>query len=77
MRWSDAPYDEITDNTYVASLPKVTCVACGVVIPRRKHRMALRASWRDSTEYLCPYDWHQVCEWATRFALQQLELPLI
>ncbi len=68
--------NDLAAQMYVASLPMVTCTACGNRIPRRKHRMTMRASWRNQWEHLCPTCWYQVCEWASLFALQQIELPI-
>jgi DNA-directed RNA polymerase subunit RPC12/RpoP len=73
---SDDPVDLTADGFFSATLPQVKCNACGRIIARRRHRMQLRASWRDRTEYLCPQCWNMVVSWASRFALQQLELPL-
>jgi RNase P subunit RPR2 len=63
------------EGLWGASLPAVTCASCGKLIKRRKHRMTLRASWREETDYLCASCWYQVCRWASRFALQQMTLP--
>ena len=70
------PAEGLAAQTFQMSLPQVRCAACNEIIARRKHRMALRASWRRATEYLCPDCWHAVCSWAARFALEQLQLPL-
>jgi|GEM_PF-5363350 len=72
---SDAEAGSLAESLYVASLPQVKCTACSRIIPRRKHRLTMRASWRNDWEYLCPQCWYQVCQWAERFALQQMELP--
>jgi hypothetical protein len=67
---------DLTERLFEASLPQANCNACGVLIRRRQPRMMLRASWRDANETLCVTCWGAVVDWAQRFALQQLELPL-
>jgi len=61
---------------YQHTLPQADCTACGRIIPRRRHRIYLRASWAPKGDVLCPRCWSIVCQWASRFALQQAELPL-
>lgn len=73
--FDDAPADAL-DETFTASLPQTTCLPCGRIIPRRRHRIVLRASWRNKSETLCPKCWATVCQWASRFALQQGVLDL-
>ena len=78
MTWDDAPGGtgaSLLESVFISSLPETTCNACGDKIARRAHRMMLRASWRDRAENLCPACWSAVTQWASRFALQQLELP--
>lgn len=72
---TDAEAPSFPQEMYVVSLPAVICASCGARIARRAHRMTLRASWRDRWEHLCPDCWAVVCQWAARFALQQMELP--
>jgi hypothetical protein len=67
----------LAQDLYTASLPKVECDVCQRTIARRKDRVTLRASWRGKWEYICPSCWRVICEWASRFALQQLSLPLL
>jgi hypothetical protein len=67
----------LTEDLFNMSLPQVQCDACRRIIPRRKPRMTLRASWAQRMEYLCPNCWRSFTEWAAaRFALQQEELDL-
>jgi len=66
---------DFSQNLYVNSLPEVRCTACREKVPRRKHRVAIRASWRPAQEHLCPNCWATVCQWAVRFALDQGILP--
>lgn len=66
----------LSTNLFIASLPQAHCSACDDLIPRRKHRVAIRASWRDGPEVLCPACWWVICQWAQRFALKQLHLDL-
>jgi hypothetical protein len=68
--------DANLDAVRVGSLPNANCKACGGEIRRREHRVWIRASWHNRTDVLCPHCWRQVCEWARRFALEQLELPI-
>jgi hypothetical protein len=70
------PTVTLTDALFKAGLPEVRCCGCGDMINRRADRMMLRASWRETTESLCPTCWGTVCAWASRFALQQQELEL-
>ena len=66
----DDPREHLPD-IWEASLPAATCLPCGRIIPRRQHRIVLRASWRKASETLCPDCWGLICQWASRFALQQ------
>lgn len=78
MTWDDAPDGTgatLLENVFIASLPKAMCAACGDDIARRAHRVMLRASWRQGPEALCPSCWSVIVQWASRFALQQMELP--
>ncbi len=68
--------EEAARGLFQMSLPEVRCSACFHRVPRRKHRMMLRASWRQDVEYLCPDCWLGIVDWAKRFALQQMELPI-
>lgn len=68
--------DDLTESLYHNSLPEVHCSACGALVMRRRDRVTIRASWRPSVEYLCPECWKIIVQWASRFALQQMELPL-
>lgn len=65
----------LLEDVFIASLPKTTCTACGDDLPRRSHRVMVRASWRPATENLCPSCWSVITEWAARFALRQADLP--
>ena len=76
MSLSDVQRVHLASELFTASLPEVACDACGALIPRRAHRMQLRPSWLDRTEYLCLGCWAAAIGWAARFALRQLELPL-
>lgn len=67
---------DLGGQLYAASLPAVSCNACGDRIARREHRVTLRASWRGGWEYLCPRCWQVIVGWASRFALRQLDLPI-
>jgi hypothetical protein len=67
---------EHLDDIWEASLPAAKCLPCGRIIPRRQHRIMLRASWRNASETLCPECWKTVCNWASRFALEQGLLDL-
>jgi len=67
---------EHLDDIWEASLPAATCLPCGAAIPRRQHRVVIRASWRNASETLCPSCWGLICSWASRFALQQGVLDL-
>jgi hypothetical protein len=69
------PPTPMLDKMFATTLPEVACVACRSRIGRRANRVTLRASWREATESICPECWHQVCDWAARFALSQCELP--
>jgi hypothetical protein len=66
----------LAEDLFKMSLPQVECDACRRIIPRRRPRMMLRASWAKRTEYLCPNCWRKVMDWAARFALQHQELDL-
>jgi len=70
MTWSKAPEGE-APGMFGATLPQVKCSACHRVIPRRRHRVHLRVSWRESAEDLCPECWGTICSWAARFAYTQ------
>jgi hypothetical protein len=70
MTFADAPSGE-APGLFGATLPQVRCSACRRVIARRRHRVHIRASWRDSAEDLCPDCWGTICAWAARFALVQ------
>lgn len=79
MTFSDPPSGtggSLVESLFTASLPETHCDGCGSLIMRRQPRMMLRASWRDCQESLCPGCWGAIVQWAQRFALQQLELPL-
>lgn len=67
----------LAENLFQASLPEASCAACGGRVERRTDRVMIRASWRPAQETLCVECWDVICEWAARFALQQLELPLV
>lgn len=77
MTW-DMPEEAkgLVDSLFQASLPQQTCAACHRIIPRRRPRITIRASWRPEPDHLCPQCWRVICEWAARFAHTQLELPL-
>jgi hypothetical protein len=72
----EMPSSDDTRDLYVMSLPQRDCTVCGRHIGRRSHRVVIRASWRDVMETLCPGCWGTICQWASRFALQQAILPL-
>jgi hypothetical protein len=72
----DVTGGSLSESLFVASLPSVKCDACGRYVPRRQHRVRIRASWRDHDESICTQCWRKIMEWAARFALRQLELPL-
>lgn len=60
------------NDLFMMSQPAATCTACGDRIQRRQHRVWVRATWRAQRDILCPECWGVICEWAKRFALQQL-----
>jgi hypothetical protein len=62
------------DSMFVVTLPQRACHVCADTIPRRRHRVIIRASWRGADETLCMKCWSTICEWARRFALQQMVL---
>jgi hypothetical protein len=66
----------LTESLFHASLPEARCTACGRTVARRKHRVAIRCSWRPAVEILCPGCWAVICQWAVRFAQQQGILDL-
>lgn len=70
------PDVSLEESLYKNSLPQVRCAACEQLIARRKHRVFIRASWRDASESLCAPCWTTLCQWAARFALVQGELDL-
>lgn len=72
----DPPQGSLVDDLYVHTLPPAVCAACHGHIARRKNRVVIRASWRQQNEILCPECWGAICQWARRFALQQMVLPL-
>jgi RNase P subunit RPR2 len=74
--WAGAPKTPLLDQVFQASLPRTNCAACHHAIPRRTHRMTLRASWREAPETICLYCWKTICEWARRFALEQIAMDL-
>jgi hypothetical protein len=76
MTFQDAPRGDPEPSFFTMTLPQIRCTTCGRAIARRKHRIQIKASWRVQTETLCPECWHTVCEWASRFALAQLPLPI-
>ncbi len=77
MTFSDAPTGpNVSEDLRVVSLPERECSACFRTIGRRRHRVAIAASWRGVTDFLCPECWHVICQWAVRFANEQLELGL-
>jgi len=57
-----------------ALMPAVKCAACGMNIRNREHRVWIYATWRGQHEPLCTGCWRTICEWAARFALQQIPL---
>jgi hypothetical protein len=65
----------VAESLFTASLPQARCNSCRTLIQRRDHRVMLRATWRPEADVLCRDCWYTVCEWATRFCLQQIELP--
>ncbi len=71
---ADVAKSHLVDDLFQASLPATTCNACGCAIARRERRVQIRASWRGSTEVLCAHCWDVICDWAVRFAYQQLKL---
>lgn len=73
--FSESNHDTV-DQLLLETLPARECTACDRKIARREHRMTLRASWKQSVEVLCIPCWATICQWAARFALEQLELPL-
>jgi hypothetical protein len=75
---SDGVFDmpEHLPDIWEASLPAATCLPCGATIPRRQHRVVIRASWHKASETLCPKCWQTICQWAARFAYQQGILPI-
>jgi len=55
---SPAPdHNNLSDALFVAGLPERECASCHVIVPRRKHRVTLRFSWRGAPETLCPECW--------------------
>lgn len=76
MSFELPPHSVETDPLFAASLPGLACTACGHWIPRRVHRVWVRATWREARDNLCMRCWQTVCDWAARFALIQDELPL-
>ncbi len=79
MTFSEPPSGtgtNLTASLFEASLPRAICNACGDTIRRREPRVMLRATWRPANEILCRGCWRVITEWASRFALTQLELPL-
>lgn len=72
MTFDEAPNGE-APGLFGATLPQRTCAACKRIIPRRRHRVHLRASWRENAEDLCPECWRAICSWAARFALAQAD----
>lgn len=66
---------EESQAMWILTLPERNCTACTRRIPRRKHRVTLRASWRGQEDILCPKCWMSICQWAQRFALIQGILP--
>jgi hypothetical protein len=75
VTFQDAPHT-LAQQLYEASLPKAQCSACHDPIERRQHRVTLRFSWHEDYDYLCPGCWRVIVSWASRFALEQAELPL-
>ena len=65
------PLEGEENALYVMTLPARSCNVCGREIRRRTHRVVIRASWRNEPETLCPGCWRVICQWASRFALQQ------
>ncbi len=66
----------LTESLFQASLPRAICNACGDTLQRREPRVFIRATWRTNQEQLCRGCWRAITEWASRFALHQMELPL-
>jgi len=79
MTFIDTPAADGTsllDEVRQASLPARDCISCHTRIARRAPRVTVRASWRPSDDVLCTECWHSICEYAKRFMLDQLTLPL-
>ncbi len=70
------PGESLVESVFQASLPARRCTVCNYLVARRAPRVQLRASWRDHDDILCPSCWRSICNWAQRFALLQLSLPL-
>jgi len=70
----DAPESD-REEFWRHTLPPERCRGCARVIPRRRHRVIVRASWRAENDVMCVDCWRTVCQWAARFALQQSRLP--
>jgi hypothetical protein len=77
VSFTEPPTYSILERMYIASLPEVACDCCGKLVARRVNRMTLRASWRESFQYVCVPCWQSFTQWAAKFALQQLKLPLL
>lgn len=74
MTWAEAPTEEV-DGLWGGTLPFESCSACGALIKRRQQRVYVRATWRGAREVLCANCWLKICTWASRFTMEQIELP--
>lgn len=68
--------EDCLNDRYVAYLPREQCAACRDRIQHQTHRVYVRATWRPTPDTLCMGCWRVFVEWAKRFALDQVDLPL-